>query len=264
MEDNIIIGDFDVAQLVLYAFWIFFFGLIIYLQKETMREGYPLESEVTGKPIMVGPFMPLPKPKTFKLSHGRGEISYPNVEKDTKEIERQKKLKMKATAPWSGSPFEPTGDPMVDGVGPAAWAERMDEPERKLDGELLIVPLRADNEWSIAEQDRDIRGWEVRGCDGEVAGTVKDLWVDRGEHLFRYVEVDVGAAKTVLVPFFCTLINIQFGKYVSVDSITAEQFKKVPKLKKANEITSLEEEKIMAYFAGGKLYATPDRQEPWL
>jgi len=32
-----IVGDFDIAQLVLYAFWIFFFALVIYLQRETMR-----------------------------------------------------------------------------------------------------------------------------------------------------------------------------------------------------------------------------------
>ncbi len=263
MEDNIIIGDFDLAQLLLYAFWLFFIGLVIYLQKETMREGYPLESEVTGKPTLVGPFMPLPQKKDFILPHGKGTVSYPNVEKEIKEIERQKTLKMRATAPWSGAPFEPTGDPMVDGVGPAAWAERHDEPELTIEGELKIVPLRADNEWGIAEQDSDIRGWPVIGCDGETAGTVKDLWVDRSEHLFRYVEVDV-AGKSVMVPFFCVLVNRQPENHLSVDSITAEQFKKVPGLKKDAEITSLEEEKVMAYFAGGKLYATPDRKEPWI
>jgi photosynthetic reaction center H subunit len=260
--DNVIVGDFDIAQLTLYAFWIFFIGLIIYLQKETMREGYPLESEITGKPIMVGPFMPLPKAKTFKLPHGHGEVSYPNVEKDTAEIERQKGLAMRATAPWSGSPFEPTGDPMVDGVGPAAYAMRADHAELTLEGHTKIVPLRVDNEWGIADGDRDIRGWPVRGCDGKDAGTVKDLWVDRSEHLFRYIEVQVGG-KTVLCPFFAARVEIQ-GKYISVDSITADQFKRVPALKKADEITLLEEEKVQAYYAGGKLYAVPGRQEPLL
>ncbi len=33
---------FDVAQMVLYLFWIFFFSLIIYLQRESNREGLPL------------------------------------------------------------------------------------------------------------------------------------------------------------------------------------------------------------------------------
>ena len=38
----------DVAQIVLYAFFIFFAGLIWYLRREDRREGYPLESEAAG------------------------------------------------------------------------------------------------------------------------------------------------------------------------------------------------------------------------
>ncbi len=34
----------DGAQIALYAFWVFFVGLIIYLRREDRREGYPLES----------------------------------------------------------------------------------------------------------------------------------------------------------------------------------------------------------------------------
>jgi photosynthetic reaction center H subunit len=34
----------DAAQITLYAFWIFFAGLIIYLRREDKREGYPLDS----------------------------------------------------------------------------------------------------------------------------------------------------------------------------------------------------------------------------
>jgi photosynthetic reaction center H subunit len=38
----------DGAQITLYAFWLFFFGLIIYLRKEDKREGYPLETDTGG------------------------------------------------------------------------------------------------------------------------------------------------------------------------------------------------------------------------
>ncbi len=38
----------DVAQLALYAFWIFFARLIFYLRREDKREGYPLESDRSG------------------------------------------------------------------------------------------------------------------------------------------------------------------------------------------------------------------------
>ena len=34
-------GYIDIAQVVLYAFWIFFAGLIFYLHRENKREGYP-------------------------------------------------------------------------------------------------------------------------------------------------------------------------------------------------------------------------------
>jgi photosynthetic reaction center H subunit len=34
----------DGATIAIYAFWLFFFGLVIYLRREDKREGYPLES----------------------------------------------------------------------------------------------------------------------------------------------------------------------------------------------------------------------------
>ena len=34
----------DGAQIALYAFWLFFFGLVYWLRKEDKREGYPLDS----------------------------------------------------------------------------------------------------------------------------------------------------------------------------------------------------------------------------
>ena len=46
-----ITSNIDVAQVVLYAFWIFFAGLVFYLRREDRREGYPLESEVGRRGI---------------------------------------------------------------------------------------------------------------------------------------------------------------------------------------------------------------------
>jgi photosynthetic reaction center H subunit len=50
--------------------------------------------------------------------------------------------------------------------------------------------------------------------------------------------------------------------YIKVESILANQFALVPGLKSQDQITLLEEEKIMAYYGAGTLYATPERQEP--
>ena len=48
MQTGAITGYIDVAQVALYAFWIFFAGLIFYLRKEDKREGYPLVTERPG------------------------------------------------------------------------------------------------------------------------------------------------------------------------------------------------------------------------
>jgi photosynthetic reaction center H subunit len=42
---------------------------------------------------------------------------------------------------YNGSPIIPTGNPMIDGVGPAAWADdRRDEPDLTYHGAAKIVP----------------------------------------------------------------------------------------------------------------------------
>ena len=63
-------GNFDLASLTLWLFWIFFALLVYYLQTENMREGYPLEAD-DGSPAPNGGPFPLPSTKTFKLRNGR-------------------------------------------------------------------------------------------------------------------------------------------------------------------------------------------------
>src|SRR6516165_9796510 len=83
MQVGEITGYIDVAQVTLYAFWVFFVGLIIYLRTEDKREGYPLESDRSGRVTVEG-FPPVPGPKTFHLSHG-GSVTVPGA-RDTREI----------------------------------------------------------------------------------------------------------------------------------------------------------------------------------
>jgi photosynthetic reaction center H subunit len=62
----------DGAQIVLYFFWLFFFGLVYYLRREDKREGYPLESErgpVHGFPLT-------PEKKTYNTAHHPGPESH--------------------------------------------------------------------------------------------------------------------------------------------------------------------------------------------
>jgi photosynthetic reaction center H subunit len=51
---------------------------------------------------------------------------------------------------------------------------------------------------------------------------------------------------------------------VAVNAILASQFAEVPALENPDQITLYEEERVMGYYGGGHLYATRDRQEPWL
>ena len=65
-------STFDVAELALYAFFLFFFGLVIYLRREDKREGYPLASDRTdssGGRVQVQGWPPAPPPK--KRRHRR-------------------------------------------------------------------------------------------------------------------------------------------------------------------------------------------------
>jgi len=48
---------------------------------------------------------------------------------------------------------------------------------------------------------------------------------------------------------------------VDVVSITSQQFAAVPMTADPHQVTLLEEERVMAYYGGGYLYATEDRAE---
>jgi photosynthetic reaction center H subunit len=49
---------------------------------------------------------------------------------------------------------------------------------------------------------------------------------------------------------------------IQVDAILGSQFADAPGVAKADQVTKLEEDKIVAYYGAGTLYATPQRQEP--
>ena len=260
MQTGAITEYIDVAQLVLYAFWIFFAGLVAYLHRENKREGYPLVNEGPGKRVIVQGFPPVPSPKRYILRNGR-EVFAP-----AHEGERQAEPPYAAQIVdgYPGSPILPAGDPMLAGVGPGSYAMRPDTPDLTFDDHARIVPLRIATALGVDVKDTDPRGLPVIGHDGLVAGTVTDPWVDRAEHLFRYLEVQPAAGsgvRPVLLPMGFARIK---RRHVQVDSITAAQFASVPRTKSDEQITMYEEERVMAYYGAGVLYATPERAEPLL
>ena len=247
----------DVAQMVLYAFWLFFFGLIYYLHRENKREGYPLET-TSKRPIKVVGFPDMPEPKRYELPHGGGSRMAPKADPTPYPL---------AAAPANdapGAPLYPTGNPMVDGVGPAAYAIRPEVPDLTHEGAPRIVPMRVATDYAVWDRDPDPRGQAVFGADGEVAGTVVDLWVDRSEPQVRYLEVELeGGDRRVLLPINFARIRAPGGQ-VKVKSILARHFAAVPLTARPDQITLQEEDKICAYYGGGHLYALPQRSEPLL
>ncbi len=257
--DAFIFGPLDVAELVFYLFALFFVGLVFYLRREDRREGYPLEEDTTGRREPID-FPWMPGPKTFALPHGQGSVSAPETSRD------ERPLALARTAIWPGAPLEPTGDPLADGVGPASYAQRAKQPDLTIFGETKIVPMRAAETFSIARQDPDPRGFAVIAADGRQAGIVADLWLDRSEYLFRYLEVELGVelgARRVLMPMAMAVID-RARKIVRAHSISAAQFAGVPALEQSEQITRYEEERVVAYFGGGYLYSNPGRTEPLL
>lgn len=255
MQPGAITQHIDVAQVVLYVFWGFFIALVVYLQKEGKREGFPL---VTERPSVTSQGFPLvPKPKTFVMKNGHTILA--------PRPEQPEVLNAVPAARFPGAPFQPIGNPMLSGMGPGAWANRSDEPEMTWDDNVpKIVPLRAAPDFFLATEDPEMIGYQVYGLDGELAGTVVDAWVDRSEVMVRHYEVELANphdARHVLLPIHYADIH-RSAKKITTNFITAAQFATVPATRAPETITPLEEDKITAYYAGGMLYAKPGRVDP--
>jgi photosynthetic reaction center H subunit len=253
-----VLARFDVAQIAIYVFWLFFAGLIYYLRREDHREGYPLVPDFPGQGTP-REFPLMPAPKQFLMADGT--VSYAPRAEDAEHFAAGPAL------PWPGAPFEPTGSAMKDAVGPAAYALRADVPEHAYDDGLpKVVPLRSAADFFLADEDPDPRGYSVFAADGVVAGTVVDAWIDRSEYIARYLEVETTAAlggRRVLLPMHYAQVK-PAQSAITTGYITAAQFADVPAHTSPDTVTSREEDAITAYYAGGMLYAMPGRLGPVL
>lgn len=252
MVETYFVGDIDLASVSIWLFWLFFAVLVYWLQRENMREGYPMEDEEGNLTANQGPYG-LPPEKTFRLPHGRGEKTVPDMQRENREVA--------LSSNGQGYPLTPTGDPMLDGVGPASWAPRRDIPELDGHGHPKIVPMSGTSSFHVTSG-RDPRGLPVVAGDGAVVGSISDMWIDEPEQLVRYLEINLeGNAGTRLVPMPLARVK---KDHVKIGAIYGGQFTSVPTTKARNQVTMLEEEKISAYYCGGKLYADPARLEPQL
>jgi photosynthetic reaction center H subunit len=256
MQTGAITSYMDVAQVALYAFWIFFAGLIFYLRREDKREGYPLVSDRSDDVRSEG-FPRMPAPKTFLLPHG-GSKTVPYDEPP------QPSFDAVPIAAWPGAPLQPVGNPMLSGVGPAASALRADTPDLTFEsGQPRVVPLRVADDHLLNPESPDPRGMEVVGADGVAGGMVTDIWIDRAETVIRYLEVTLAAGPSVLLPMPLARIDAAANRVI-VQSIMGAQFADAPMLANPDQVTLREEDRIAAYYASGNLFAEPRRLEPLL
>jgi photosynthetic reaction center H subunit len=167
-----------------------------------------------------------------------------------------------APRPGTAGPVD-ASNPLLSNMGPASYADRQDEPDLTVHGTPKIVPMRVATDFFLDPRDPDYRGVEVRGVDGARGGVVRDIWVDRAEPQLRYLEVDTAGGRRVLLPATNVRIH-RSGSHLAVKSITGAQFADVPATRLPDTVTLLEEDKIMAYYAGRTLYATPARLGPIL
>lgn len=268
MNHTYIAGTFDVTELAFFLFFGFFLALVFYLNRESRREGYPLEDELTGR--VHSPKLTDGDKKVFALPNGRGTYIPEDVPRDPINVAGTPAFRS------AGAPYVPTGDPMIDGLGPAAWANRAKYPDLTFDGRPRIVPLADSHDLVVSPNDPQLIGWPVMAADKKMVGKVTDIWVDQSEHIIRYLEVETTTGKKVLAPMMVATVHGNSlldailpiiedkPKFVEIDAITAAQFEQVPELETPRQVTRYEEDRIQAYFGGGYMYATAERSEPWI
>jgi photosynthetic reaction center H subunit len=256
MRHGNIVGTIDAAQLALIAFVLFFICLIFWLRREDRREGYPLEDALTGRVDSDGGPLSTASAKTFFLPFGMGTVTVPLPASENRE---PVEIKAERREHFGGAPYSPVGDVFAAGVGPGAYAQRAAFPIA-MPTAPRIVPIGSVPQITVASASIDPRGLAVSGADGARAGTVVDLWVDRAEHMIRYLAVDTGA-RIVLAPMAMAVVR---RHAVIISAINAADFANALFPESPEEITRYEEERVVAYFGTGYLYANADRLEPLL
>jgi photosynthetic reaction center H subunit len=252
-------GGIDLAVVVTFLFTLFFIGLVIYLRQEDRREGYPLEDDLTRRLEPSGSLFFTARPKTFILPHDEGLLTVPNTARENQDL-----VHARRTGVAPGSPLTPTGNPLLAGVGPGAYAQRAKFPDMLLHGGTKIGPLRAAPGFFVDPKGPNPIGMVVMGADRVAAGVVTDVWVDKSEYMIRYLEFAVnGTSRTALVPMPMAVVHAG-GRLIEVKALMGSQFVDVPTLANPDEITFDEEERVVAYYGGGLLYAAPHRSEPYL
>ncbi len=83
--------------------------------------------------------------------------------------------------------------------------------------------------------------------------------------MIRFVEITTSAKfgdeRNILMPIHSAIIDAT-GSRILVPQVLASQLAAAPGLATPDQVTLREEERAMGYFAGGGLYASPERGDP--
>ena len=92
-------GNFDLASLAIWMFWAFFAVLVYYLQRENMREGYPLQND-DGSDSPTKDHFRFLNPNLYPSSWSR-KVSVPDGKPEARD------LALRRTSDANGYPMEP-------------------------------------------------------------------------------------------------------------------------------------------------------------
>ena len=244
------IGNLDVAQIVLYAFFAFFTALIWYLRREDRREGYPLESEaarrVQGARLSADPV-------AEDLPSRRGGVAQrPDY------AARRSPVKAAKVEPWPGAPLQPT----------RRSDARRGRP-RRLQRNAPSRPLQ-DDAWrgsdfaaahsaiSRSRRWRNPIGFSVVGADHTSVGVDQSMFGSIAPKSHRALSTKCSSpapSRRVLLPVYFAASSrsaaASWSRRCSPNSSS-----NVPALGTPDRVTMLEEDRIAAYYGAGTLYAT--------
>ena len=211
MGTGAITSYIDVAQLVLYAFWIFFAGLIYYLRARGQARGLSAgiatarpRVDVTGLPADAAA-QDLPA-RARRHGHGAERQALAAA------AEGQARRTAGPARRWS-----PTGNPMLDGVGPGAYADRADVPDLTFEGhaEDRAAARGAATSTCRAQGPRSARHARSSAPTARSAAPCATCGSTAPRALFRYLEVEPSPAATRRV-----LLPINFAR---IDAATASR-----------------------------------------
>jgi len=251
----------DAVEVLVIAFFVFLSGLIYYLRREDKREGYPLDDSGSRRGRIEG-FPPAPPPKFFRLLEG-GTTAMPHEHPATP-------IAAEPLGASPGAPLIPLGDTLRSELGPAAYPRRRNEPMFVL-GEPQLRPLAQAHGWKIADGDPDPRGMQVVDAERAEVGVVREIWIDRGAKILRYLEVsrESGASNPLeterlatdraLVPIYYADIDAR-RRVIRVRTLLAREFDDVPRPARSDQITAREEDHLNAFYAGATLYGGARRR----